>query len=105
VKSSSRPLYNSLEDIPGGAYRAVALIESRNDFSLPRAVERAMDILSKNSQGLFLMVEGDMHTDDVEVGLRRALELGGIILRATAKRMPDDDTLIVFTADHSSTCE
>lgn len=100
MKTSGRPLYDSLDAIPSDADRAVALFQSRNDFSLPRAVERAIDILSKNAKGFFLMIEGDMHTDDIEAGLRRALELDGII-RATARRMPDDDTLIVFTADHS----
>ena len=100
MKTSGRPLYDSLEAIPSDAERAVALFPSRNDFNLPRAVERAIDILSKNPNGFFLMVEGDMHTDDIEAGLRRALELDAII-RATALRMPDDDTLIVFTADHS----
>ncbi len=100
MKSSGRPLYDSLGAIPLGVDRAVALFESRNDFSLPQAVERSIDILSKNPKGFFLMVEGDMHTDDPEAGLRRALELDGII-RATAHRMLDDETLIVYTADHS----
>lgn len=100
MSRSGRPLYDSLGAIPQGVDRAVALFETRNDFSLPQAVERAIDILSKNPKGFFLMVEGDMHTDNIEAGLRRALELDGII-RATAKRMPDDDTLIVYTADHS----
>ena len=95
-----RPLYDSLGEIPQDVDRAVALFESRSDFSLSQAVERAIDILSKNPKGFFLMVEGDMHTDDIQAGLRRALELDGII-RATARRMPDDDTLIIFTADHS----
>lgn len=100
MEGSGRPLYDSLGSIPGGVDRAVALFESRDDFSLPQAVERAIDILSKNPKGFFLMVEGDMHTDNVEAGLRRALELDGII-GATAHRMRNDDTLIVFTADHS----
>jgi alkaline phosphatase len=100
MNSSGRPLYDSLGAIPQGVDRAVALFEGRQDFSLPQAVERAIDILSKNPKGFFLMVEGDMHTDDIEAGLRRALELDAII-RATAHRMPDDDTLIIFTADHS----
>lgn len=100
MKHSGRPLYDALEEIPGDTQRAVALFASRDDFSLPRAVERAIDILSGNPKGFFLMVEGDMHTDDLEAGLRRALELDAIV-RATARRLRDDNTLIVFTADHS----
>ncbi len=100
MRSSGRPLYDALEEIPGDTKRAVALFEDRDDFSLPRAVERAIDILSGNPKGFFLLVEGDMHTDDVEAGLRRALELDNIV-RATARRLRDDNTLVVFTADHS----
>ena len=100
MHSSGRPLHDALESIPGDTKRAVALFESRNHFSLPRAVERAIDILSEHPNGFFLMVEGDMHTDDIEGGLRRVLELDAII-RATARRLRDDNTLIVFTADHS----
>lgn len=100
MKSAGRSLHNSLDAIPGDARRAVALFESRDDFSLPQAVQRAIDVLSKNPKGFFLMVEGDMHTSDVEAGLRRTLELDDII-RTTAERLRNDETLILFTADHS----
>lgn len=100
MKSGDRSLYDSVDDIPADAQMAVALFESRDDFSLPQAVQRAIDVLSKNPKGFFLMVEGDMHTSDVEGGLRRTLELDDII-RATAERLGNDETLILFTADHS----
>jgi len=100
MNSSHRRLYDSLDAVPRDARRAVALFESRDDFSLPQAVERAIDILAKNPKGFFLMVEGDMHTSDVEAGLRRTLELDEIV-RTTAERLRDDETLILFTADHS----
>ena len=86
MTSSRRPLYDSSEAIPANAERAVALLQRRADLSFPQAV--------------LLMLEGVMHADNVEAGLRRALELDSIV-RATASRMPDDDTLIVFTADYS----
>jgi alkaline phosphatase len=100
MKGADRPLYDSLDAIPSDTRRAIALFETRKDFSLPQAVDRAISILSKNPKGFFLMVEGDMHTDDVEAGLRRALELDDII-RSTAKRLRNEKTLILFTADHS----
>lgn len=100
MKSSGRPLYDALEEIPGDTKRAVALFRKRDDFSLPRAVERAIDILSGNPNGFFLLVEGDMHTDNIESGLHRVLELDAIV-RATARRLRDDNTLVLFTADHS----
>jgi alkaline phosphatase len=101
ISHSGRKLYDSLEAIPADARQAIVLFETRNDFSLPKAVERAIDLLSANPKGFFLMVEGDMHTSgDVESGLRRALELDGII-RSTAARLDDGKTLLLFTADHS----
>ena len=99
MEQAGRPLHESLDAIHGDARRAIALFESRDDFSLPRAVEITLDILSRNPKGFFLMVEGDMHTSRVEPGLRRMLELDEIV-RATAERLPDD-TLLLFTADHS----
>ena len=94
-----RPLHESINAIPADAKRAIALFESRDDFSLKEAVDRAISILSKNPKGFFLMVEGDMHTSKVEEGLRRVLLLDEIV-RATAQRRLKD-TLILFTADHS----
>lgn len=99
MKEKGRPLYESLDAVPQDAARAVVALESRDDFSLPRAVELAVSILSKNKKGFFLMVEGDMHTSKVEPGLRRALELDSIV-RATAERLREN-TLVLFTADHS----
>jgi alkaline phosphatase len=99
MKSAGRSLYDSLDAIPGDARRAVALFESRDNFSLPQAVQRAIDVLSKNPKGFFLMVEGDTHTSDVEAGLRRPLELDDII-RSTSERLRNEETLILFTADH-----
>lgn len=93
------PQYDSLEAIPANAARAIAIFESSQDFSLAKAVERAVAILSRNPKGYFLMVEGDMHTDNVGVGLNRTIELDNI-----ARSLNDQvsrDTLILYTADHS----
>ncbi len=99
LQRAGRLRYDSIDAIPADADQAIALFNSRDDFSLPQAVERAVDMLSKNKKGYFLMVEGDMHTDNVEAGLKRALELDEIARRLSAR--VSRDTLIVFTADHS----
>jgi alkaline phosphatase len=78
--------------------RAVALTDAP-EFDLGPVVERAVDILSRNRAGFFLMVEWDMHTTRVERGLNHVLALDAVI-RNTASRVKDD-TLIIFTADHS----
>lgn len=94
--------YESVSSIPKklADRRAVALFDSRDEFSLPEAVSRALDILDDNPKGFFLMVEGDMHTNNVRAGLERMLELDRII-RTTAERLRGTDTLILYTADHS----
>ena len=69
------------------------------EFRLEAAAAKAVEILSRNPKGYFLMIEWDMHTDDVKRGLNNALELDKAI-RSIAQKT-SADTLIVFTADHS----
>jgi alkaline phosphatase len=78
--------------------RAIALTDAA-EFDLAPVVERAITILSRNRAGYFLMVEWDMHPTRVQRGLSRALALDAVI-RKTADQV-SDDTLIIFTADHS----
>jgi alkaline phosphatase len=91
--------YDSLDAIPADARRAVVLFDDA-DFDLNRATQRAIDVLSRNSKGFFLMVESDCHTEKLIQGLERTIALDTAI-RRTAERMKADETLIVFTADHS----
>ncbi len=84
--------------ITADATRVVALTDDP-DFDLASVVERAINILSKNRRGYFLMVEWDMHTNRLERGLNHVLTLDSVI-RKTADQVKDD-TLIMFTADHS----
>ncbi len=92
-------LYDSTEAIPPEARRVVVLSDGK-DFDLSAATQRAVDILSRNPKGFFLMVESDVHTDNVLQGLERTIALDRIISR-TCERMKADETLILFTADHS----
>jgi alkaline phosphatase len=85
-------------DIPADARRVAAIFDTQ-DFDLAPVVSRTIDILSRNPKGFFLMVECDMHTDKVKLGLDRVLVMDRVV-RETAARMKND-TLIVFTADHS----
>lgn len=91
-------LFDSPLALTADATRVVALTDDP-DFDLAPVVERAISILSKNRRGYFLMVEWDMHTNRLERGLNRVLTLDAVI-RKTADQVKDD-TLIVFTADHS----
>jgi alkaline phosphatase len=69
------------------------------DFDLNAATQRAIDILSQNPKGFFLMVESDVHTERLLGGLDHVIQIDKA-MRHTAERLTTD-TLILFTADHS----
>lgn len=89
----------SPDDIPTGASRILALLDT-DEFDLGRAVERAIAILSRNPRGYFLMVESDLHTENIVQGLERTVAFDRVIA-STAQRVSEADTLIIFAADHS----
>ncbi|MBB5730519.1 alkaline phosphatase [Sphingomonas prati] len=76
-----------------------AAILRDTDFAPLPAVEATVKQLARNPKGYFLMVEWDMHTDDSKAGLRHVIEMDDMIRRI--KAVAGDDTLILFTADHS----
>jgi alkaline phosphatase len=84
--------------VPKHARRVMALLDDE-EFDLDQAATAAIDILSKNPKGFFLMVECDLHTDKLARGLQRAAKFDRIIQRVTERMR--GDTLILFTADHS----
>lgn len=79
------------------AKRAAVLRDS--DFAPTPAVEATIAQLARNPKGYFLMVEWDMHTDNLANGLRHVVEMDDMIRRISA--VAGKDTLILFTADHS----
>jgi alkaline phosphatase len=97
LKNSGLSIYGSLDAIPDDARRAVVLFNE--DFDLVAATQRAIEVLSRNPKGFFLMVESDVHTEKLVRGFHNVLQLDRA-MRNTAERMKED-TLILFTADHS----
>jgi alkaline phosphatase len=97
LRAAGLELYRSLDAIPADARRAAVLFDV--EFDLDAATQRAIDVLSRNPNGYFLMVEGNVHVDEILLGLNRVAELDRTI-RRTAERV-GPDTLILFTADHS----
>ncbi|MCC2977077.1 alkaline phosphatase [Sphingomonas sp. PL-96] len=83
--------------IVADAGRAAVLRDT--DFAPLPAVEATVRQLARNPKGYFLMVEWDMHTDKPEDGLRHVVEMDDMIRRIRA--VAGEDTLILFTADHS----
>ena len=78
--------------------RAVALTDA-SDYDLSATVANAIGALSRNPKGYFLMVEWDLHTDDVKQGLDRTLVIDRVIRETAEKAGPR--TLVIFAADHS----
>lgn len=75
--------------------------------SLAEMTNKAIDILSQNKKGYFLMVEGGRidhghHDGNAYRALRDTVALSDAV-RAAVKRVNLDETLIVVTADHSHT--
>lgn len=82
-----------------GSNRLVALYDDE-PYDLAVSVTRALDILTRDQDGFFLMVESNNHSTDVESTLRNALAMDKVI-EAAVHRMAGTETLIIYTADHS----
>ena len=82
------------------ASNRVASIYDGDDFDPLPVARRAREILSRNPNGYFLMIEWDMHAGNLVRGLERVRVMDALI-RQTAGDV-GDDTLILFAADHSS---
>lgn len=68
--------------------------------NMPQAARLAMDRLSKNPRGYFLVVEWDTHTDNPRTGLDNMVNFDKLI-RELSRMVNLKETLLLFTADHS----
>ena len=90
-------------------YEADRLKDTGGEPSLTEMTEKAIQILSKNKKGYFLMVEGGRidhahHAGNAYRALSETVELSNAVKKAV--EMTDsaaNDTLIIVTADHSHT--
>jgi len=98
LRNRGYTVVRSLEELDRNARRAVVLLPS-DLFDREGAVKRATEILSRNPKGYFLMVEVDVHTNKLKSGLDSMLVLDRIVEQTV--RSAGDDTLVIFTADHS----
>jgi alkaline phosphatase len=87
-----------MNDLPADAKRGLVVVDG--DFDLNAAAKRAVSMLSKNKKGFFLMIESDAHTNDPELGLNRLVQFDKLI-REISGMVDLDETLLLFTADHS----
>lgn len=98
AKAAGRPVYSKLEEVPLSEDRAIAVYDSGID--LRAAARIALQKLSKNPKGFFLMIESDAHTDSPRAGINRLVEFDKLI-REISELVNPEETLLLFTADHS----
>jgi alkaline phosphatase len=98
LRGAGYALLSSPEAVGPDSTRAVGLTDA-SDYDLSAVVANAVSALSRNPKGYFLMVEWDLHTDDVKKGLDRTLVVDRVIRETVEKAGPR--TLVIFTADHS----
>jgi alkaline phosphatase len=92
-----RAIHPSLE---AAAAERGRLIVVADRIDVRAATLRALDELQKSPKGYFLMVEWDTHTHDPKPGLDHMVAFDKLIKEVQA-RVNLDDTLLLFTADHS----
>jgi len=74
---------------------------------LPRAAETAINILSNNKKGFFLMVEGSHidwggHANNADYVAREVIDFDNAIGKAMEFAQKDGNTLVIVTADHET---
>ena len=75
--------------------------------TLAEMTDKALEILSRNEKGFFLMVEGSQidwgaEDNDINYTIREQLHFDLAIGNAIQFAMKDDETLVVATADHEA---
>jgi alkaline phosphatase len=98
LSASGRVFADSLSLVPTGARRVVSLEDDEN-FDVDAATSKAIEVLSQNPKGFFLMVEWDLHPNKPERCLDIAVKFDRLVQKTAAQMSAN--TLVLFTADHS----
>lgn len=97
AQTHGRPIHATLAEIGAAEKRPVVVGDTMDARA---ATLKALDILERSPRGYFLVVEWDAHTDDPKEGLQNVVDFDKLIAEVQA-RVDLDDTLLLFTADHS----
>jgi alkaline phosphatase len=98
ASAKGRKIYSDLSDVPEEGQRAIAVLDDPIDLSA--AARIALDKLSQNPKGFFLMIESDSHTNNLQAGINRVIKMDKLI-REVMEAVDPEETLLLFTADHS----
>ena len=96
-RQHSRPIHATFAKVADAEKRAVVVADK---MVVRAATLKALDILEKSPKGYLLVVEWDAHTDDPRKGLQNIVDFDRLIAEVE-KHVDLDDTLLLFTADHS----
>lgn len=83
-----------------------AMVNDRGDM-LPQATKKALELLSKNKKGFFLMVEGShidkvSHSNDGNAVVKEMIDFDEAVGAALSFAKKDGKTLVIVTADHET---
>jgi alkaline phosphatase len=98
ARGAGRTIYSDLAGVPAADARPIVVQDGNVDVRA--AALQALRRLSGNRKGYFLMVEWDAHTDNPRKGLDSLVAFDKLI-REIAGQVNLNETLLVFTADHS----
>ncbi len=82
------------------------IAEGRGDM-LTKATQTALNLLSKNNKGFFLMVEGSMidwgaHANEIDYVTSELIDFDNAVGAALEFAKKDGNTLVIITADHET---
>lgn len=97
AQANDRPVYAEMADAPDGNARPIVVADN---MDVHAATLRALDLLEPSETGYLLVVEWDAHTDDPREGLQNMVDFDRLMAEV-AQRVDLNDTLLLFTADHS----
>ena len=95
------------KDVIGLLYPGYTPRAKDADISLGEMTQKAIDILSKNENGFFLMVEGSLiddagHFGELDFLLSEMIEFDDAIKVGLDFAKKNEDTLVIATADHET---
>ncbi len=90
-----------------GLFSDGIMLNTSPEPSLAGMTEKAIEVLSRNNEGFFLMVEGSQidwgaHDNNLEYTVREQLHFDLAIKKAVDFAMRDGKTVVVVTADHET---
>ncbi len=116
LKARGYQIANSIKEVTKvskGKLAAFLADEQQQKFSegrgdqLVRSTETALQILSQNPKGMFLMIEGSQidwggHADDTQYIINEMLDFDNAIGKVLDFAKKDGNTLVIITADHET---